>query len=113
MQLDWPAAMPRTIWELTEGLGIRARDRGEGPMISLRAWEGGHKPVPFRYRVIPGVIGKGPLPLNPLASWSQPGWEADIVLATKDEIDARLALGELPDRLSALQLAFSTAQVYV
>lgn len=96
--------MPRTLWDIAPQLGLRVRDHGDGPRISLTAREEGGAPVTLRHSRVPGLIGNGLLPLDALTSWAQP--PVDLPLA-QDEIARRLAAGRLVDRLSALQLAFS------
>jgi len=108
VRIDWPAALPRSIWDVGPGLGLKVRDFGEGPMVSLLSTLGIGTAVPLRYAKIPGTIGNGPLMLDDLAKWIQPSQDPAVVQASQHEIGRRLAGGSLPERVSALQLAFST-----
>jgi hypothetical protein len=108
VRIEWPAAMPRSIWDVGPGLGLKVRDFGEGPMISLMSPLGFGTAAPLRYARSPGTIGSASLRIDDLAKWIQPSQDPAVLQATQDEIGRRLVGGSLAERVSALQLAFST-----
>ena len=103
--IRWPTSFPRSLEETAAAVGWKVRRNSAGNSICL-ALRYRRQPVrTLQIFRIPGHPGSGRLPLDRLASWTQPN--LSVPQEARDTAQQFATSSELVDRLSALQLRFS------